>query len=296
MTAQVPIRHMIDTGAVRICCHEWGAQHLGAAPTMVLTHATGFHGRCWDRVIAQLGPRHVVAVDLRGHGHSEAHPFDDWRDLADDLVAVLADLGIEAALGIGHSVGGSVTLLAANKSLSCFARLILIDPVLMPPEFYEQRVNPMAAPEGQMHPVARRKPEFDSLQDMQTLLSARPPYALFDHSVMEDYCRHGTETVDGKQRLRCTPEFEASIYQSLLAYPDIPATIREVPQPTLVVRTQQPRRPEDFRDFRFSPTDPGLADRLPNGRDLLLPQFTHFLPQQAPEFCAGIILAGENAF
>ncbi|MGD9862390.1 MAG: alpha/beta fold hydrolase [Pseudodonghicola sp.] len=288
-----PVQHRIDTGAARICVHEWGAEHRGARPTLMLSHATGFHGRCWDRVIARLGPRHILAPDLRGHGRSSAAAFADWRELGADLAGVLAALELTGVHAVGHSVGGAATALAALAAPDRFARLTLIDPVICPPEIYAQGVNPMAAPEGELHPIARRKARFASLDDMQAQLGARPPYALFDPRVMQDYCRFGTAEEAGERVLLCAPEFEASVYQSALVFAGIHAAMADLRPPTLVVRAQRPRRPEDWRDFRFSPTDPALAAHLPRGRDLYLPQFTHFIPQQSPDFCAGMILAGE---
>ncbi|MDE0006756.1 MAG: alpha/beta fold hydrolase, partial [Gammaproteobacteria bacterium] len=54
---------------------EWGGQH---ATTVLLAHATGFHGRCWDGVVRELGDGvRVLAPDLRGHGRTTKRgPYD----------------------------------------------------------------------------------------------------------------------------------------------------------------------------------------------------------------------------
>lgn len=291
MTA--PQTRMIDTGACRLCLHEWGADLRGQAPTLLLIHATGFHGRCWDQVVPYLGPRHVIAPDLRGHGRSDSAPITDWRDLAGDLSGLLDALGLTGVTAAGHSVGGATATLAALARPDLFAKLILIDPVIMRPAGYEMaQGSPAGAPED--HPVARRRASFASIEAMRDQLGAKPPYVLFDAGVMEDYCRFGTEeTPEGARRLLCDPAFEASIYQTALAYADTHKVVRDLQTPALVIRAQQPVNPEDFRDFRFSPTDPDLAAHLPRAHDLALPQFTHFIPQQSPALAAGLILAGE---
>ena len=64
---------------------EWGDADP-AQPTVVLAHATGFHARCWDRVIAHLDPsRHVIAIDQRGHGRSAKVPPFNWESFGGDL-------------------------------------------------------------------------------------------------------------------------------------------------------------------------------------------------------------------
>src|SRR5438309_819999 len=84
---------------------ELAAWHWpGEGPAIILAHATGFHGRCWDEVIRHAPGRRYLSIDLRGHGQS-AKPLPPyrWRDFGEDIAAMLEALGIEGALGCGHS-------------------------------------------------------------------------------------------------------------------------------------------------------------------------------------------------
>ena len=65
---QGPAEHAAVLNGVSLHWFEWGAP--GPEPTIVLIHATGFHARCWDQVVKALPGRHVLALDLRGHGRS----------------------------------------------------------------------------------------------------------------------------------------------------------------------------------------------------------------------------------
>jgi pimeloyl-ACP methyl ester carboxylesterase len=53
---------------------------------VLLVHGSGHNAAAWNAVAARLAPdRRVVAVDLRGHGHSTARSTGAqqyWRDLA----------------------------------------------------------------------------------------------------------------------------------------------------------------------------------------------------------------------
>ena len=82
--------------------------------SLLLAHATGFHARCWDQVIAHLGERHVIAVDQRGHGRSDKMPITDWRVLGEDLDALVRALELRDLVGVGHSMGGHAMVEAAR--------------------------------------------------------------------------------------------------------------------------------------------------------------------------------------
>ena len=65
-----------------------------------------------DQQLPRFSAAHrVIAVDLRGHGESDA-PKERYmvRLFADDLVSTCTQLGIESPVVIGRSLGGLVTL------------------------------------------------------------------------------------------------------------------------------------------------------------------------------------------
>lgn len=82
------------------------------ARPLVLLHGWSADLRCWGRAADELAARFlVIAVDLRGHGYSDAPAtgYDDPKNWAADVAAVLAGEGIESgALLLGWSYGGIV--------------------------------------------------------------------------------------------------------------------------------------------------------------------------------------------
>lgn len=60
--------------------------------------------------------RRVIGIDQRGHGHSPDtdEPFS-YRDMAEDIAALIVRLGIAPADIVGHSDGGNVALLLARS-------------------------------------------------------------------------------------------------------------------------------------------------------------------------------------
>ena len=276
------------TGA-RLTYFEWGDR---GAPVVFFIHATGFHARCWDQSIKALpeGLR-VVAVDMRGHGRSEkTGPMPDWSVPANDIAELVAHLGITGAIGAGHSMGGHSLVQIAAALPAAFKRLVLIDPVMMAPEIY---AAPSPWPRGVEHPVARRRNDWASWQEMFDAFKTRQPYSLWRPAVLEDYCRYGLlPKANGEGfELACPPAIEASIYTGSTGT-NIYALAKTIEAPVLVLRAKAPGPgPRDYRDFSASPTWAGVAGIFPHGRDVYLPELTHFIPMQEPELTARYILS-----
>jgi pimeloyl-ACP methyl ester carboxylesterase len=69
-------------------------------------------------------------------------------------------------------------------------------------------------------------------------------------------------------------------------------SIAKVTVPVLVVRAQEPPTLRDRIDFRFSPTWPGLAAAFRSGREIHVPDRTHFVPMEDPAQVARWIVDG----
>jgi pimeloyl-ACP methyl ester carboxylesterase len=89
----------------------------GVGQTVVLLH--GFCGShaYWKYVMDGLTTYYrVIAIDLRGHGHSAVseEPFT-IDDMAEDVKLLMDKLEIERATIIGHSLGGYIALSFAER-------------------------------------------------------------------------------------------------------------------------------------------------------------------------------------
>lgn len=93
-----------------------------------------------DRIAAGSdgeAPRRVIAVEYRGRGESDRDPDPARYSVpveADDVLAVLADAGVDAAVVLGTSRGGLIAFVLAARHPALFRGLILNDigPVLEP--------------------------------------------------------------------------------------------------------------------------------------------------------------------
>ena len=83
----------------------------GAGPaTMVLVHGFGGHTYSFRKLMPLLSSWRVIAVDLKGYGYSErdANTGLAAADQVAMLRGLLARLGVEHAVILGHSMGGSI--------------------------------------------------------------------------------------------------------------------------------------------------------------------------------------------
>jgi pimeloyl-ACP methyl ester carboxylesterase len=287
-----PVQHEFRGEHATLTYFEWPGV-LGA-PTVLLVHATGFHGRVWDAVVHALpADWRVLAVELRGHGRSSKQgPFDRWEYFGQDLVELIDHLGLEGAIPAGHSMGGWAVCYAALERPRAFRHLVLIDPTMNSPEFYgEDRFPGMTGPED--HPSSRRRYEWPNWQALLTRLQDREPYSLWQPQVLEDYCQHGVLPAPSGEGvvLACPPVVEASVYiNSWRAY--LHVRLGEIAVPTTVLRARRRQLPKlGETDYAGSPTWEKLWELFQQAEDVYLPDYTHFIPMQNPKLVAGYIAA-----
>jgi pimeloyl-ACP methyl ester carboxylesterase len=290
-SSREPAERHIRIGDVDLCYFEWGEAD-STQPTVLLAHATGFHARCWDRVIGALPVnRHVIALDQRGHGRSAKVPPFNWESFGNDLAGFVKAMDLVRIVGVGHSMGGHALVQAAAREKARFERLVLVDPVIMDPELYASIKGAMGTQQPKDHPTSKRNNLWQSWREMFDRLSGRGSFAVWRLDVLEDYCRYGVlPNPDGAGWvLACPPLVEASIYTGSGGR-DIHDLFATIDVPVTVLRGEKRTRLEAM-DFLASPTWERLADQFPKGRDVYLPHLTHFIPMQDPDLVARFVEA-----
>lgn len=108
----------------RLSTLVWGA----GPPELVLLHGGAQNAHTWDTVAMALG-RPVLAVDLPGHGHSDAAAAGTLgvRANADDIAVVVRELAPEAHAVVGMSLGGLTTIALADAHPDLVRRVVLVD-------------------------------------------------------------------------------------------------------------------------------------------------------------------------
>lgn len=119
------------TDHVQLAYEEIGEEQ---ARSLVLLH--GFCGSraYWSALHKPLGAQYrVIIPDLRGHGQSGAPDAPYTIDaMADDVAALIRQLGLEKPIVLGHSLGGYITLALSEQNPQLLSGFGLIHSTAFP--------------------------------------------------------------------------------------------------------------------------------------------------------------------
>ena len=138
---QGPTSNIYFSQRLRLHYVDWGNE---GAPPMLLIHGGRDHCRNWDWVAeAFRDDYHIIAPDLRGHGDSQwlLGGSYDPVDYVYDIAQLLHQRNHTPVTVIGHSLGGSISLLYSGLYPETVKKLVSIEGMGPPPEIIEQRIN-----------------------------------------------------------------------------------------------------------------------------------------------------------
>lgn len=280
---------------IDFCYAEWGDRQ---GPVLLLLHATGFHGRLWDAIAAEFADSmRVIAPDFRGHGRSENKPPYHWMQFGDDVRRLVEALDLRDIVVAGHSMGGHCAVTVAGTIPDRFTSLVLVDPVVFSPDDMRLRERSRLVSRTEDHPVAKRRNEWPSAEAMFNNFVQRKPFKNWNRRVLRDYCEHGLlPAVDAGEGLvlACPPLVEASVYTDS-GNSGIFEAMPRVLHPVTVVRARKRLAASAVMDFSNSPTWPELASQFLDGKDVYLPDHSHFIPMESPELVSSYIRASVDA-
>jgi pimeloyl-ACP methyl ester carboxylesterase len=122
----------------------WHEEHGSGDPAIVFVHGFACDHSQFDAQVARFAERHrTVAVDLRGHGRSDA-PVQDYTmaGFADDVAWQARRAGAARAVFVGHSMGGVVAAMVAARHPEQVAGVVMLDSAIVPrPELVEALVG-----------------------------------------------------------------------------------------------------------------------------------------------------------
>lgn len=103
-------------------------RELGEGQPMVILHGLFGFSDNWQTHAKKLAEFYrVILVDLRNHGHSEWSNDFSYDLMAEDIKELFDDLGLRKVILIGHSMGGKVAMLFAQKYDEYLEKLVVVD-------------------------------------------------------------------------------------------------------------------------------------------------------------------------
>lgn len=274
-----PESAFIKANGLRLHCLTWGDPD---ATPILLLHPTGFLARTWQPVAELLAARYrVFAPDARGHGDSDKPESGyDWQNIVDDLTCLLDQLGLRDIPVVGHSMGGGVAAFIAANHPDRFSRLVLIEPIIFPADYFGERdgSNPMS------DAARKRRMVWDSVDQIIESYRTRPAFERWIPYALRIYAEHGTFRREaGHVELKCPGVIEAQLFDnsSSLNTWDL---LDRIDTPALVIRGALTESPVGALAER-------VADRLPNARLLSIEDAGHMAPMERPDVIAREVLS-----
>src|SRR6185503_10179234 len=115
----------------------------GDGPAMVLVHANPFDHDLWMYQTTHFSTWFkVIGIDIRGYGRSSkvTTPYS-LNDMADDVVRVMKDAGVERAILGGCSVGSSIALVLGLDHPDLFDAIFLVGGSSGPSARFQGRID-----------------------------------------------------------------------------------------------------------------------------------------------------------
>jgi pimeloyl-ACP methyl ester carboxylesterase len=105
----------------------WESRGSGGTPLVLVHGGYGLTTVFGDTLDALARHRRVVAIELRGHGHTRDIPRTfTWDDFGSEIAGVIRHLGSGQADVLGYSLGGGATLRCAIQHPEVARKLIVL--------------------------------------------------------------------------------------------------------------------------------------------------------------------------
>lgn len=262
----------------------WPAQKESALTPIHFAHANGFPAGSYQKLLVLLSAqRTVYALDHRAAWDAspyQPHPNFKWHDAADDLIAAIEQFSPTGVIGVGHSLGACVTLLAAAKRPDLFKQLLLIEPVAFPTRLFVKFAWMPATLRVRMVGLAKRTLQrrelWNSREEFADALSGKSLFKGISREVLMDYAQYGLREVveqnGTKFTLRFRKTWEAQVFTTP---PYVWRKLKQLQVPCLVWRAEH--------STTLPPASWAKWEKLrPDFPIHVLPNLGHMAPLQNP--------------
>lgn len=247
-------------------------------------HANGYPPECYQTLFELFQTQyHLFGMKLRPlWADAKLSDVKNWRILSDDLLRFLPTLTADPVIGVGHSVGATVTLRAALQNPQKFRALILLDPVLfVPPFILLWRIIYALGLGAKFHPkvaaTLRRRKTFDNLEIVFRGYRTREVFRHVSDENLKNYIQGITQPKpEGGFELIFSPEWESHIYLTGLQDFDIWNNLHKLQIPTLIIRGSE-------SDTFTKKAQKLIEKKNPKIQFEVLEKATHIFPLEYPK-------------
>jgi len=213
------------------------------SPTIHISAANGFTPASYQTFLNGFDRQYsITGMDCRGSWNNVGSPPKGFNmhNFADDLIEAIEIQHKEPIIGLGHSQGGFVTLLAAIKRPELFSKIILIEPASLPYRWvnwlFRYTPNSMLY---QLFPFMRgslnRQFKWESPEQFHTRYRHHNTYKRFTDDAFNDYLTYGLTKKQEQYQLTFSPEWEAHIFTTVEF---IWTYLQQITIPTLFIKAE----------------------------------------------------------
>lgn len=254
-----------------------------------LSAANGFPAASYHSFLQHLnGCYSFSGMDCRGSWPSISTPSKHFsmHHFADDLIEGLSRQHDQAVIGLGHSQGGLVTLLAAIKRPDLFSKLILIEPASLPYSWIDH-LYPYI-PNAVLYKLfpfmlgsLNRQRIWPSKDAFYKRYRHHNTYRKFTDDAFENYMQHGLIKSGDNWKLAFSPEWEAHIFQKVeFIWKYLPL----IQIPTLFIKAQFSNL---YSQQVFQKQNKKLSNKYVTSIEVA--DTYHLMPLEEPQICSEII-------
>mgnify|MGYP006178892309 CR=1 FL=1 len=215
-------------------------------PELHFAHANGIPSACYRKMLGALDASFAVkAVPVLGT--DPKYPVDNnWHSLAEQVADSIRERCNGPVIGVGHSLGGLTTFMAAHRYPELFRAVVIMDPPvinglgalsfgLMKAIGQVDRVTPAGKSQG-------RREVWPSREVAHELLGKKRLFRSFDPECFDDYIRFGLSDCEEGVCLTIPAAVEVDILRTLsglgLCTPRVMAldeSLRFIPHPLVIL-------------------------------------------------------------
>lgn len=211
----------------------------GHGASVHFAHANAYPPGSYRRMLEPVAGRYSVrAIHWLPLVQPWSHRrFRDWHELVPDLIGFIEENMQPPVLAAGHSMGATLTMLAANRRPDLFRAIALVDPVILSlkyalslrltPDRWRSRI-----------PIVRkalgRPTDWASKEEAYEFHRRARVFRRVSDEVLMDYTDGGVvQTDEGRYTLAFAREWEARIYSTC---PYVWPELRRCRVPMLAIR------------------------------------------------------------
>ena len=202
------------------------------------SHGNSYPASCYRQLLTPLEKKFKInAVEM--FGHNKKYPVTDgWTYLVEELIDSIETFTDEPVYGVGHSLGGILTFIAAVKRPDLFKAVVMLDSPI-----YSRLKSMLLKWSKQLDLIDRvtpgggktltRKRHWPNAEAALHYLRSKTVFKNFTEECLKDYIIYGMEKTASGLQLKYNVNIEHKIYRTIPH--DLPKLKNQLKVPLIVL-------------------------------------------------------------